>query len=176
MAGYARDRPAPPTLAAPPLPGYSPLLLPGRSHRDGHLADRGRAEDGPSRKEILGAPQECERAGEPGATPDRAEARNRRGQDDGHGHVDRLANRECRPPSEHEDIFARVPDCHARHHDPRPAAGAVAERPGQLLPPPRTHSQRHGRRHRPGQDRDHQLPRLYAARTDGRFEGRALPY
>ena len=53
LAGHAGDGAAAAALAAPCVQQRPAVLLPGRSRRDGHLADRGRAATGQGRRNIL---------------------------------------------------------------------------------------------------------------------------
>ena len=90
-------------------------------------------------------------------------------QDRRHGHAHRLAHaQQARQPAG-RPLLRHLPDRHARHHHPRPAARAAAERPGQLLPPARHRSgpdctDQLGT----GQNPHHQLPCLPAAREGRR--------
>ena len=151
-------------LQADTTPGGPPVLLPGRGGRDGDLAARGRAEERPPPSlPRLAAPGQRRR--QPGPLPHRPEARDRRRQDHRHGDADRLAGDQRRPQPGLEDLLARLPRHHPRHHHPRPPARADAERP-RLLPRPRPRAGGHADRPRPRQGRHHQLPRLPAPRDD----------
>ena len=66
---------------------------------------------------------------------------------------------------------AQLPGGDPRRDDPGPAAGAPAERSGQLLREPRAGAQRHAPRPGTGEDRRHQLPRVPAARDAAAVEG-----
>ena len=92
----------------------------------------------------------------------------RHGQDGRDGDAHRLADAQQAAQPAGQAVRRRLPGRGARHHHPRPAAGAAAVRPRQLLPRARPRPARPGRRPGPGQDRHHQLPRLQAPR-----EGRA---
>ena len=58
---------------------------------------------------------------------------NRLRQNRRHGHAHRLAHSQQTRQPAGRPLFRHLPDRHARHHHPRPATRAVAERPGQLL-------------------------------------------
>ena len=104
----------------------------------------------------------------------RPEDGDRQRQDDGHGDADRLANRQRRADAGKQPLQPGLPRRHARHHHQGPPARPAAERPGQLLPPPRTRPDRHAAGHRQGQDRHHQLPRLQTPRDAGDQQDRPL--
>ncbi len=140
----------------------APLLLPTRSCRDDHLADRGRTEAS-GVEGTPGSDPESQRGSQPGAVPPRAENGHGQREDDRHGHADRLAGGQCGAPGL-EGLLPRLPDRHARHHDPRPAARAAAERARQLLRDARDGAAGHAAGDPPRRDRHHQLPRLPAPR------------
>ena len=105
-------------------PADPPVLLPGRGGRDGDLARRGRAEGGAAAGASSTGSTQANAGRQPRPLPHRAEARDRRRQDHRHGDADRLAGDQRRPQPRLEDLLARLPDRHPRHHHPRPAAGA----------------------------------------------------
>ena len=53
-------------------------------------------------------------------------------------------------PSQQQHVFARLPCPRSRDHHSRPSAGASAQRPGQLLPPPRDRTARYASATRAG--------------------------
>ena len=170
VAGDARDGPAAATLAAPPVRRHSALLLSGRSRGNGHLADRSRPDPGTGGPPLPRPSRGGERAGQSRTPPAGAQTRDRRRQDDRHGHAHRVADGQRGAPSRQPEVHARVPGRHPGVDDPRPAARAPTARPRQLLRQPRTRAARPARRSGPRQDRHHQLPRLPAARDAGDFQ------
>ena len=94
MGCHARDREAAEALAASSVQRIATILLPGRSGRDGDLADGGCARSAEDEPTTAGArPAYCaQRAGQCRAAAVGAEARHRRRQDHRYGDVDRLAN------------------------------------------------------------------------------------
>ncbi len=139
------------------------VLLPGRGARDRHLPRRGRR---PQPALDRGAPARGERGQERGPVPHRVQDGDRLGQDRGHGDAHRLAGAQQARQPPGQALQRHVPRGHAGHHDPRPAAGAAAQRPRQLL---RRARPRHARPAAPapaGDDPDHELPRLHRAGDD----------
>ena len=176
MAGDPGDRAPAPALAAPPVQRSAALLLPDRGGRDRHLADRGRPQPGgTSRPAVPSVPGRHQSGGESGAAPPRAQARHRRRQDHGDGHADRVADHQRGAPPAEPPVHPRVPDRDPRPHHQGPAAGAEAERPGQLLPEPGAGPGRPAARPGPREDRHHQLPRPPAPGARRDREGREVP-
>ena len=75
-----------------------------------------------------------QQGGEPRTAAHRAEACDRRRQDNSHGDADRLADGQRGAPCRQQPVLARLPGRHPRHHDQGPIARAAAERSEQLLP------------------------------------------
>ena len=98
LAGHTGNGPPAPALAASQVQRHSPVLLPGRGGRNRHLADRGRPQFGDRAKAFLDHLAAREQGRQSRTDASRAEAGHRRGQDHGHGHADRLADDQCRPP------------------------------------------------------------------------------
>ena len=132
LAGHARNRAPAPALAASPVQRRSPVLLPGRSRRDRHLADRGRAES-KTGKALPRASGQRQQGRQPRADAPRPEAGHRRGQDHGHGHAHRVADDQRRPPARQQQFHPRLSGRLARPDHQRPPARPPAERSGQLL-------------------------------------------
>ena len=99
LAGHAGNGPPAPALAAPRLQRHPPVLLPGRSGRDGHLADGGRPAIGKTGKRFLEHLANANNDANPELDAAGAEARDRRRQDHGHGDADRLADDQRRAPT-----------------------------------------------------------------------------
>jgi hypothetical protein len=87
-----KDRAAAAILATSSVPGHPPVLLRSRGRRDGHLADRGRAEARRRRCEVLGAPPRGQRAVEPRAAAHRIKNGYWVREDFGDGDADRVAD------------------------------------------------------------------------------------
>ena len=164
LGGDADHRAAASALAVPQVQRHPPVLLPGGGGRDRNLAHRG------------GSEESCESDHEPPPESGRGKSRRESGscapraqdghgsrEDDGHGHADRLADDQRREAPQQPAVHARVPGRDPRDHHPRPFAGAPAQRPGRLLRETRADPQRDAPGPQPGQDRDHQLPRVQAA-------------
>src|SRR5215472_11503350 len=145
MAGDTRDGAAAPTLAASSIRQFAPILLPNRSSRDGDLARRGGLRSRSGRRQDLDPYPRCQQGGEPGAVTHRAKARNRRRQDDGDGHADRVADDQRFAPRAERSLLPRLLAYNTRHYDQGPAARSVAERSEQLLPRARARPKRHAR-------------------------------
>ena len=88
---------------------YQPVLLPDRGGRDGDLAGRGRAGSRRRRRQVLDAHSRRQRGGQPRAAAHRAEAGDRRRQDDRHGDADRLADGQRRAASRQQAVLPRLP-------------------------------------------------------------------
>ena len=174
VAGDARDGPAAAALAPPPVRrGVRPFFCQIEAVETAIWLTEVAPKLGQRGGKFWAIIEGANAAGEPRAAPARAQARHGRRQDDGDGDADRLADGERRPPPEQQAVLPRLPDRRARHHHPGPAARAAAERSGELLPPPGDRARRHARRHRPREDRHHQLSRLQAARAHGGRQGHA---
>ena len=91
-------------------------------------------------------------------------------QDRRHGDADRLADAEQAGEPAGRALLRRVPDRHARHHDPRPAARAAARATRTTTTASATSSRRRPRTARPGADRDHELPRASCCARRRRVE------
>ena len=151
MARDARNRAPAQALAPPPVQRHPPILLPGRSRGDRHLADRSRARRWQARAPLPGADPGGQRAGEPETVAHGAQARHWRRQDHRHGHAHRVADGERRSPPREPALHARLSSRRARNHHPGPPAGAQAERPPTATTPaakscPRTCCERSTRR------------------------------
>ena len=175
MEGERGNRPPAPPLEAPPVQRHSTLLLPGRSRGDRHLAHRGGASVGTRREGIPRPPGQRQPGRQSGAAPSGSEAGHGNRKDHRHGDAHRLAHHQRRPPPPEPQVHARLPGGDPRHHHQGPAAGAAAQRSGQLLPEPRAGPERHAARPGTGEDRHHQLPRFQAARAPEDVQRRPHP-
>ncbi len=179
LAGHAGDGTPPAALAPPCLRRRPPVLLPGRSHRDPDLADRGRSRAREGRTPLRRAPGRRERRndGRHGirAQPGCGEAGDRRRQDHRHGAVDRVADDQCGAAAGQPAVHARIPRGHARRDHPAAPARPPAERSRQLLRQPRARAGRHAPRPRTGENRHHELPRVPAPRDERSLQGRTGP-
>ena len=168
-------RAAPDALAQPSVRRHPAVLLPGRGGGDRDLADRGGADPRQGRPAVSRSDRRRQRRGQSGPRAAGAEARHRGREDHRHGDDHRLADDQRGAPAGQPAVHARLPGGDPRRDDPGPAAGAPAERSGQLLREPRAGAERHAARPGAGEDRRHQLPRVPAARDAAAVEGRPRP-
>ncbi len=112
------------------------LLLPDRGPGDRHLPHRGRRA---STATPGSRTRSARRTTRPTPALPRIAFKMATGsrQDGRHGHAHRLAHAEQAGQPAGRPLLRHLPDRHARHHHPRPAARAAAQRPGELLPPAR---------------------------------------
>ena len=168
----AGDGAAPDAVAQPSVRRHPALLLPGRGGGDRDLADRGGADPRQGGPPVSRSDRLRQRRGQSGPRAAGAEARHRCRQDHRHGDDHRLADDQRGAPAGQPAVHAQLPGGDPRRNDPRPAAGAPAQRSGQLLRQPRAGAKRHAPRPGAGEDRHHQLPRVPAARDAAAVEGR----
>ena len=107
-------------------PGAPAVLLPGRGAGNRHLPHRSRRQVWRRLDRERAAP------GQPGCQPaalsHRLQDGDRFRQDAGHGHAHRLADPEQAREPPGRPLLRCLPHRHARHHHPRPAARALAQR------------------------------------------------
>ena len=113
---------------------------------------------------LLNRLREANEAANPGLDASRLQDGHRQRQDRRHGHAHRLARAEQDRGTAGRPLQRLVSHRDAGHHHPRPSARAAAQRCRQLLPQARRRARRAHGAAQPRQDRDHQLPRLLAAR------------
>ena len=175
VAGDPGDRAPAPALAASPVHRYPPLLLPDRGRsRPPSGWPRSPPHAGKAGRRFLQYLEDAGQEANPGLLRLALKLATGAGKTTVMAIADRLADRQRGAPATEPPVHAGIPDRHPRPHHQGPAAGAEAERPGQLLPRPRPRSERPAGRPGPGEDRHHQLPRLPAPGARRDREGRQV--
>ena len=99
----------------------------------------------------------------------------RLGQDRRHGDAHRVADPQQDREPEQPAVRQALPGHHARHHHPRPPPRAPAQRPAELLPPPRRVPSDLEGPARQGADHHHELPPPSSSKTPRIKASRARP-
>src|SRR5690349_12175350 len=104
MACFARDNASAQALAPSLVQQRKAVLLPGRGCRDGNMAYRSRTPRWSCARGLAGASERGQRGCQSRAAAPGVEVSDGCRQDHGDGYADRMANRECRAPTNEQTI------------------------------------------------------------------------